>query len=77
MKVLYEYTYTSSLFGVTIVGIKALITSLISGAIFLVVDNALQLGSGVVIILLMLVAKWILWGWIARNVTGVRIKGWS
>jgi hypothetical protein len=77
LKLLYEYTYSSSLFGVTIVGVKALITSLISGAIFLVVDNALELGSGLAVIILLLVAKWILWGWIARNVTGVRIKGWS
>jgi hypothetical protein len=45
--------------------------------LFLVVDNALQLGTGVAIIIILFAVKWVVWGWIARNVTGVRIKGWT
>jgi hypothetical protein len=74
---LYEYTYTDNIYGLLIVGIKAMITSLISGGVFLGVDLILKLEMSAITIILLFAVKWIFWGWIANNVTHVKIKGWN
>ena len=74
---LYEYTYTTNIYALVIVGIKAVITSLISAAVFLGVDLVFKLEVTWFTIVVLFAFKWIFWGWVARNIVGVRIKGWT